>query len=65
MIPSIPEIFSQEGIVDVAEVNQWLGESGRWLENVDLVLASGQFHKISYSSMLVYAAKQIQRNFNQ
>ena len=40
MIPSIPEIFSQEGIVDVAEVNQWLGESGRWLENVDLVLAS-------------------------
>ena len=57
-------------IIDVAEANQqrWLEESGQWLKNVDLVLASGQFYKkirISYSSMLVYAAKQIQRNFNQ
>ena len=31
-------------IIDVAEVNQqrWLEESGQWLENVDLVLASGK-----------------------
>ena len=31
-------------ITDIAEVNQrhWLEESGQWLENVDLVLASGK-----------------------
>ena len=36
-IPSIPEIYSEEKIVNVAEVSQWpcLGESGQWLENVD------------------------------
>ena len=35
-IPSIPEKFSEEKIVAVAEVNQWLclEESGQWLENV-------------------------------
>ena len=29
--------FSEEKIIDVAEVNQlhWLEESGQWLENVD------------------------------
>ena len=47
LIPNIPEIFSVEKIVDVAEVNQWccLEESEQWLENVDrahLVLASGK-----------------------
>ena len=45
--PSIPEIFSEEKNVDVAEVNQQrcLGENRQWLENVDrthLVLASGK-----------------------
>ena len=46
-IPSIPKLFSEEKIVDIAEVNQ-LGcfvESGQLLENVDqrhLVLASGK-----------------------
>ena len=31
-------------MTDVAEVNQlrWLQESGQWLENVDLVWASGK-----------------------
>ena len=45
-LPSIPEKFSDDKIVDVVEVNQWccLEESGQWLENFDgthLVLASG------------------------
>ena len=45
--PSVPEIFSEEKIIDVAEVNQRrrLEESGQWLESVDrthLVLASGK-----------------------
>ena len=37
LIPSIPEFFSEEKIVEVAEVNQWccLKESGQRLENVD------------------------------
>ena len=47
LIPSIPEVFSNKRIVNVAEVNQWrcLEESGQWLENVAqtyLVLASGK-----------------------
>ena len=47
LIPSIPEIISEEKFVDVAEVNQLrcLEESGQWLDNVDqihLVLASGK-----------------------
>ena len=47
LIPSILEIFSEEKIVDVAEVNQQrcLEESGQWLENVDRThppLASGK-----------------------
>ena len=46
-IPSIPEIFSEEKIVNVAEVNLRgsLEENGLWIENVDrtnLVLASGK-----------------------
>ena len=46
-IPSIPEIFSEEKIVNVAEVNLRgsLEENGPWIENVDqtnLVLASGK-----------------------
>ena len=50
-IPSVPKKFSEEKIVDVAEVNQWrcLEESGLWLENVDqthLVLASVYYKKI-------------------
>ena len=37
LIPGIPKFFSEEKIVDVAEVNQQrcLDESGQWLENVD------------------------------
>ena len=37
LIPSIPEFFSEENIVDVVEVNQWhrIEESEKWLENVD------------------------------
>ena len=47
LIPSIPDIFSEEKIVDVAEAYQrrCLEESGQWLENVDqthLVVASGK-----------------------
>ena len=36
-IPSVHKIFSEEKIVDVAEVNHWrcLEESGQRLENVD------------------------------
>ena len=46
-IPSIPENFSEEKIVNVAEVNLRgsLEENGPWIENVDqtnLVLASGK-----------------------
>ena len=46
-IPSIPATFSEEDIVDVADVNQWhcIEESGQWLENVDqthLVLAKSK-----------------------
>ena len=45
--PSSPKIFSEEKIVDVAEVNEWrcFEESEQWLENVDrthLVFASGK-----------------------
>ena len=45
--PSVPEIFSEKKIIDVAEVNQqrWLEESGQCLESVKqahLVLASGK-----------------------
>ena len=45
-ILSSPPKYSEEKIVNVAEVNErrWLEESGRWLENVDrthVVLASG------------------------
>ena len=37
LIPSIPEFFSEEKILDVVEVNQWhhIEESEKWLENVD------------------------------
>ena len=47
LIPSIPQIVSEEKTVNVAEVNQWcyLEESGLRLENVDpthLVLANGR-----------------------
>ena len=47
LIPSVPKIFSEEKIVDVAEVNQrhCLEESGHWLEKVDqthLEVASGK-----------------------
>ena len=47
MIRSVPEISSEENIVNVADVNQrrCLRESGQWLENVEqthLVLASGK-----------------------
>ena len=46
-IPGIPNKFSEEFILDVAEVSQQrsLEESGQWLENVDLthlVLASAK-----------------------
>ena len=46
LIPSIPQNFTEENIVNVAEVNQQrcIEESGQRLENVDqthLVLASG------------------------
>ena len=36
-IPSIPKTFSEEKMVDVAEVNQrhCLKESGQWLENLN------------------------------
>ena len=45
LIPSIHEFFSEEKVVNVAEIKQWrcLKESGQWLENVDrthIVLAS-------------------------
>ena len=35
--PSVPEFFSEEKMVDVADINQrhCLEESGQWLENVD------------------------------
>ena len=46
-IPSIPENFSEEKIVDVAEFIKWrcLEKSGQWLENVEqnhLGLSSGK-----------------------
>ena len=46
-IPSIPKVFCEENIIDVAEVNQrhCLEESVQWLENVDrthLLLSSGK-----------------------
>ena len=47
LITSIPEIFSEEKIANVAEINQQpcLEKSGHWLENTNqthLVLASSQ-----------------------
>ena len=47
LIRSAPEFFSEEKIINVAQVNQQRSseESGQWLENVDrthLVLASGK-----------------------
>ena len=48
-------------IIDVAEVNQqrWLEESGQWLENVDLVLASGKpVLQKSQQSSLGYKTKR-------
>ena len=47
LIPSVPKKFSEEKIVDVAEVNQrrCLEESEQWLSNDDRthpVLASGK-----------------------
>ena len=47
LISSIPEFFSEEKIVNVAEINQrcCLDESGQWYENfdwTDLVLPSGK-----------------------
>ena len=44
LIPSIPKTISEEKIVNIAEVNQHrcLEESGQWLENADLELASGK-----------------------
>ena len=47
LTPCIPEFFSEEKIIDTAEVIQrrWLEEREQWLENVDrihLVLASGK-----------------------
>ena len=46
LIFSVPQNFTEENIVNVAEVNQQrcIEESGQWLENVGqtyLVLASG------------------------
>ena len=46
-IPSVPQTFSEEHIVNVAEVNllRCLEESGKWPENVDqthLVLVRGK-----------------------
>ena len=37
LFPSVPKIFPEEEIVEIAEVNQrrCLEESGQWLENVD------------------------------
>ena len=37
LIPSIPTIYSEENIINAAEVNQWywLEESRQWLGNVD------------------------------
>ena len=37
LIPSVPKYFSEEKIVNVAEVNPWrcLEESGQWLDNVN------------------------------
>ena len=48
-IPSIPQKFSKEKNIDVAEVNQrhWLKESGYWLDKADqtlLVLTSCQHY---------------------
>ena len=48
-IPSIPQKFSKEKNIDVAEVNQrhWLKESGYWLDKADqtlLVLISCQHY---------------------
>ena len=36
-IPGIPEFFSEETVINVAEVNQrcWFEENEQWLENVD------------------------------
>ena len=43
LILSVPKTFSEEKIVNVADVNQLrcLEESGLWLENVDQTLACG------------------------
>ena len=54
LIPSIPEIFSDEKLNEV-KVNQWqwLEESGQWLENVIYFwLVASQYCK-KYSSILI------------
>ena len=60
LIPSIPQIVSEEKTVNVAEVNQWcyLEESGLRLENVDqthIELASSRLvvQKVFVANLLV------------
>ena len=59
-IPSNPNFFSKEKIVNVAEVNQrrCLEETGQWLENVDrthLVLASGKLVQHKNKIKIIHA----------
>ena len=54
-------IFSEEKIVDAAEVNQrqYLERSGQWLENVDRTHQSLASGKVVLQKIAIYAHKKI------